>query len=529
MIKRAVIRYKKELQKMNAVSLNDLTREIDGIKREFGSKVFQNLQKPIKFLFVDEFQDSDKSQIGLFTSIQEAFDAKIFVVGDTNQSIYRFRGAQHTAFEILEKQLSDRKIKLNGQYRLIKNYRSSKELLDSMQKYFKNWKDKSLLHKNYENLQGMTSSTLFLNEPPLEIRITNRKKEDLEKEIITVIKTRWNQIEELNKDAGDLKEIKKLAVITRTRAEARMIYDWCRKEGVPANLKGGGDFYTSEVVKDFNELLLFLMYPNEMKFFLPVLVGPYGGESIKVQSMVWDEGYNSEIEPLLQELGKELLEFIDQLRYKPIFSVLRSIIKDTQVMNQIYSRSYRKLKNENFDNKSDADIKKLAISEANQYKLNLGKLFEIMHQKFSEDFVTLLQLQNWLQLNMAMERKEHQENLEDTNRVEIITAHGAKGLEYYSVVIPFTQRIFENSFSKILLEQDNSEASIKVGWKIKKNTSVKYNSNFDEMERIENEETKQEEARLLYVAMTRAESELYIVKNEINDVYQYTWSKLLGM
>lgn len=527
MIKRAVLKYRNELQKINAISLNDLTREVDEIRRVFGSEVFKDLQKPIKYLFIDEFQDSDNSQISLFASIQEAFNANIFVVGDTNQSIYRFRGAQHTAFEILESHLKARGLELNGDYRLIKNYRSSKNLLNEMQLHFRKWKERNWLHKNYEDLEGMKYSDFPENKLNLKILKVSGKKEDLKNDLIPLLKDRLKSIKNLNDTSTTSKEKKKLAIITRTRAEARLIYQWCETEKIHANLKVGGDFYTSQVVKDFNELLLFLLYPSEMKFLLPVLAGPFGGENISYGNLDIERGYSFELKSALHSIGKELSGYVDQLRYKPVFSVLRSIVEERGVLNEIFSRNYRKLKKENCYEEEDY-IKNLAYSETLQYKLNLGKLFEIMHQKFSEEFVTLLQIQSWLQVNMAVERKENQEIVEDTNRLDIITAHGAKGLEYHSVIIPFTERKFESGFSKILFEQKESHNDIKVGWKIIKNKSTKFNNYYDDMEKFENKEVIEEEARLLYVAMTRAEGELYILKNEIYDKYHFTWSKLLN-
>lgn len=528
MIKRAVLKYRIELQKINAISLNDLTREIDEIRRNFGSGVFKNLHNQIEFLFIDEFQDSDKSQIGLFASIQEAFNAKIFVVGDTNQSIYRFRGAQHTAFEILEKYLADRSIKLNGNYRLIKNYRSSKNLLIDMQVYFKKWKENNWLHKNYKDLEGMKNLAPSKSEVPLRILTVNKKKEHIKHDVMILIKDRWNHYKALNEVLSESEEKRNMAIITRTRAEARLVYKWCRAESIPVSLKVGGDFYTSEVIKDFNELLLFLLYPNEIKFLLPTLMGPYGGKSFDFEKINLEKGFDFELESVLKNIDRKLFDYIDQLRYRPIFSVLRSIVEERQVINKVYSRIYRRLKKENPSEKDDMFIRNLAISETHQYKLNLGKLFEIMHQKFSEEFVTLLQIQSWLEISMATERKENQEIVESDNKIEIITAHGAKGLEYYSVIIPFTHRIFENNFSKILFEQKDPSNPIKVGWKISKNKSIKLNNYFDDMEKVENTEVLEEEARLLYVAMTRAEGELCIIKNEIYDKYNYTWSKLLS-
>ena len=103
-------RFSQEKENLNAVMMNDLTRQIDLIREKYGAEAFRTLSTKITYLFVDEFQDSDDVQIRLIATIQEAFDSTILVVGDTKQSIYRFRGANHTAFDILKKALNEREI-----------------------------------------------------------------------------------------------------------------------------------------------------------------------------------------------------------------------------------------------------------------------------------------------------------------------------------------------------------------------------------------------------------------------------------
>ncbi|MEM5644046.1 UvrD-helicase domain-containing protein [Bacillus toyonensis] len=85
-------RFSQEKRLLNAVTISDFTRQIDQVRKEHGTRVFQNISKPIRFLFIDEFQDSDDIQIRLIATIQEAFESTLFVVGDIKQSIYRFRG-----------------------------------------------------------------------------------------------------------------------------------------------------------------------------------------------------------------------------------------------------------------------------------------------------------------------------------------------------------------------------------------------------------------------------------------------------
>ncbi|MGG3469006.1 UvrD-helicase domain-containing protein [Neobacillus pocheonensis] len=130
-IKKVEARFTQAKVNENSLSLSDLSREMDHIQEQYGKEAFKKLSSKISYLFVDEFQDSDDIQIRQFVTIQEAFSSKLFVVGDIKQSIYRFRGANHTAFEELTKLLNHRDVKINDQdYYLQKNYRTGKTLLN---------------------------------------------------------------------------------------------------------------------------------------------------------------------------------------------------------------------------------------------------------------------------------------------------------------------------------------------------------------------------------------------------------------
>ncbi|WP_406944168.1 UvrD-helicase domain-containing protein [Halobacillus sp. SY10] len=533
MIKNTLERYIQVKDKTNSLSLNDLTRHIDEIHKKDGSSIFGHLQKPVDYLFVDEFQDSDDSQIRLFSAIQEAFQSKMFVVGDTKQSIYRFRGANHTAFKVLSKQLANRGILINDKdYRLFKNYRSTTQLLEEMERFFSFWKQKGWLDDSMERLQGMNDGDVDTEH--LTITKTNKKdKKQLRQEAMQLIMQRFRKVKQLNKEKN---EGHKVAVLTRTIAEARLVDRWCREENLFTDLKVGGDFFTSPSVREFHSLLLFLLHPDEPKFAFPVINGPYGRGRIRASSLVHPGGFHRDLKSSLRNHSRKLYEYVDELKFKPVLSVLRTILSESELYDFVFSRERKRLEKDGYsDEYSEEQIKEMARLHTLRYKRNLGKLFEKIHQVFSEEFVTLNQIQSWLEINIATNRDEDQVFVEDgdsslLDRINILTAHRAKGLEFHTVVIPFTDRIFENVFNEILFGKNESSDRVKVGWRIKKiNEGEKYNDNHGFMSKGENEEMKMEESRLLYVAMTRAERELCIIRNWKNDRHHYTWSRILDI
>ncbi|WP_066069795.1 UvrD-helicase domain-containing protein [Neobacillus soli] len=533
-IRKVEKRFTKAKVTENSLSLSDLSREMDQIQEQYGQEAFKHVSSKISYLFVDEFQDSDDIQIRLFVTIQEAFSSKLFVVGDIKQSIYRFRGANHTAFEEITKLLKQRNVSINDKdYYLQKNYRTGKTLLDKMDSYFSWWGQKKFLAyqtemENSDKLIGMFGSD---DEDPLTI--DNKKeeqKEQMKRYIIPEIRAGFKRVKEMNSEKGPFDEREKFAVLTRTIEEARIIESWCREAKLLTKLEVGGSFYRSKPVRDFHSLILGLLYPNDAKFVSNLVYGPYGKASFTLQGLISEKGYLLEKNDYIKgQTSFDFLKYQKQLKVVPVLSVLRRILEQRKPSQWIYSRRLDELRElQEASEYTEEQLIQGAFKHAQQYELNLGKLFEKMHQSFSEEFVSLAQIEKWLQVNIATNRDEEEviHDVEDVlDYVHITTVHRSKGLEYYTVLIPFTERVFTPPFSKIIFNKEKD----KVGWLIQKqNAGMKSNNFYDELYRHENLESIQEETRLLYVAMTRAKQRLVIHRNRKNDNYNWTWSKLLS-
>ncbi|MDR6999676.1 UvrD-helicase domain-containing protein [Neobacillus niacini] len=530
-IRKVESRFISEKELLNAVMMNDLTRQIDLIRETHGAKAFQTLSTKISYLFVDEFQDSDDVQIRLIATLQEAFGSTLFVVGDTKQSIYRFRGANHTAFQILKQSLEERQISINDEdYYLNKNYRTTEELLTEMDQFFSWWGEKEYLQYDGENdrLKGMRHGN---EEVPLVI-LNKREdsKENMRTNFMPFIKQHFTNIQELNEAIKPGEEPEKLAVLTRTIEEARMINRWCKEEKLPIKLKVGGGFFLSQAVRNFHSLILALLFPDNGKYLANLLEGPYGQvqKNLLPDLLAAGRYTTGTVEILKGATSFSFEKYHRLLSYQPVLSVLRTIINDRKPYNWIFSRKLDELRAVFAQEYTEERLVKEAKDETRKYEMTVGKLFEMLHQRFSEDFVSLNQIADWLQVQIATNRDEEEVSFEPTSggldHVHILTAHRAKGLEYHTVIIPFTERPFTSSFSKIIFD-DKKE---KAGWSIQKpGYEVRYNNHFMELSSHDETESIKEETRLLYVAMTRAKNQLILIRNMKNDAFHWTWSRLL--
>ncbi|HZG70705.1 MAG TPA: UvrD-helicase domain-containing protein [Chondromyces sp.] len=524
-------RFTEEKEILNAVTMNDLTRQIDIIRETHGADAFRTLSTKVSYLFVDEFQDSDDVQIRLIATIQEAFRSTLFVVGDTKQSIYRFRGANHTAFDILKQSLNERHISINDEdYYLNKNYRTTKELLDEMDKYFSWWGEKKFLQYDgrQDRLLGMRHGHV---ETPLVVQSKREDtKENMRTDIMPFIKVRFEQIRALNENAKTGEEPGKLAVLTRTIEEARIINRWCGKENLPTRLRVGGGFFLSQAVRNFHSLVLALLFPDDGKYIANLLDGPYGQGNRPVLSKLLESGgYTADTIAVLKEATEFPFEkYQTLLSYHPVLAVLRTVIRDRKPYNWVFSRKLDELRESYGEEYPEERLVTEARDETRKYELTVGKLFEMLHQRFSEDFVSLNSIADWLGRQIATNRDEEEVTVEPSvgglDHVHISTAHRAKGLEYHTVIIPFTERPFTSSFSKIIFDDKKSMA----GWSISKpGHETRNNEHFTELASHDETESIKEETRLLYVAMTRAKNELVLIRNLKNDAFYWTWSRLL--
>ena len=179
------------------------------------------------------------------------------------------------------------------------------------------------------------------------------------------------------------------------------------------------------------------------------------------------------------------------------------------------------------------------FSDALQYQANLEKLMEILERNLSGDKVSIYDVYKFLKLNIATNReeteaevvtdKEQSQNLYRT--ILCITVHKAKGLEFDTVIIPFTNRTFPTwDQTEIIIDP----VGRRVGWnytgdKERKNRRLKYpamrNSLYAELKEIDVASSKREETRILYVAMTRAIHNLICIVPDSKN--ENTWASLI--
>ncbi|MCR4991029.1 MAG: UvrD-helicase domain-containing protein [Lachnospiraceae bacterium] len=222
-IAQAYTEYQKILKKNNAMDFDDLIMNTV-LLLENEADVLDNYQKKFKYIMVDEYQDTNTSQFKLIRLLT-GHDGNLCVVGDDDQSIYKFRGANVRNILDFEQYYPDTKV-----IRLEQNYRSTQNILDAANAVISNNK-------------GRKAKSLWTEKdggPLIHFRQFENAYE--EAEFIADDIARKQRKENL--------DISDTAVLYRTNAQSRLIEEKFIYEGIPYNVVGGVNFYSRKEIKD---------------------------------------------------------------------------------------------------------------------------------------------------------------------------------------------------------------------------------------------------------------------------------------
>lgn len=504
------LRFSDIKRKDNSVEVNDLIREIKDIS--FSKQKISQLETN-KYIFIDEFQDSDNAQINFIASLANYLDYKLFVVGDVKQSIYRFRGADNRAFDILGKKINFHE---NPQY-LTKNYRTNKKILDQLHEdIFTGWKESGLLQydKPLEAMYVQEEQTPYEPFSPIMIKARERdmKRKAQEDVLLNSLKQSIENIKRIN----DRSRNKKIAVITRTNREVREIANLCRKKGFRVKESFNGSFYRSRAVHDFKMLINGLLYPKNARSLINALESPYFRYKIPIKLLIPFKGDNDKIVDYINsKIGNDFNQYVNQLKTLPVLAVIQKIISEKDFFYYLKEYYSNQLKNKDLE---------LFIK---QYRRNIEHLINLIQQNFDVMNSTLYHINEWLDIQIATNNQEDEPRITiDDDVIEVLTVHRSKGLQYHTVIIPKTTFPFNSKRRDVYLSEEDEKNIRKVGWKLNNGKKIIIRNNyFTEIEAEEEDEVRKEETRLLYVALTRAIDQLIIILPSSSK--SNTWSELL--
>lgn len=460
-----------------------------------------------KYLFIDEFQDTDDVQIDSFLKLQNVIkNVKLFVVGDLKQSIYRFRGATISAFDLIRTDESQWE-----EFSLTINYRTDKRLLDKFDGIFSKMGSRGYL----PFLQGRDSLSssidTFLPAHDLITKLEYEGDEQRMDALFAEIERQKDIIKYLSTHHKLTSKDMMIAILVRDNWQIHDILEEAKVRGEFIETQVGGDLYQLTPALDLYKLVLALLNPRDPVCLFNLIDSNYIGIDLDIQGLHGldrKDQVSKLIEVLNQyfigKLNRNWEQIISDTKIQPILMLLRNIYEGCQPWF-CYS-----------DNENEQKF----------YKANYELVLEKIIKTYSVDYLTLNVIERSMHINIMTKQEELARNVEnetDDIRVICTTVHKAKGLEYGCVIMPYMGMdiaSMKKADLDVYVENDKLAYGIRIGDEPNK----KYNSNYD----ISQEQTERvnEESRVLYVALTRAIRNVVWMK-DVKSKSKISWQNLM--
>ncbi len=462
--------YQKQMQSYNALDFDDLIL-LPVLLLRSNEEVRQRWQNRIRYLLVDEYQDTNTSQYEL-VKLLVGERGRLTVVGDDDQSIYSWRGAKPQNLVLLGEDFPSLKL-----IKLEQNYRSTSRILRAAN---------ILIANNPHVYQKALFSELAEGEK-LKVILANNEDHEAERVTAEIIAHKF-----LNRT-----EYRDYAILYRGNHQSRLIEKSLTQNRVPYKLSGGTSFFARAEIKDIMAYLRVLVNPDDDNAFLRIVntpkreIGPATLEKLGSYAnmrgkSLFTASFELGLEQHLSGRGLEnlrrftewLVAIADNAERGNTVEAVRSLVRDIRYEDWLYETS--------------ASPKAAEMRMKNVSDLYSWIVADLEGDNPDQQEKTLKEVVQRLTLRDMMERGEEND---DSDAVQLMTLHASKGLEF-----PYVYLI--GAEEGILPHQ----------------TSI-------------DEENVEEERRLMYVGITRAQRELTFMvckeRRQFGELIKPTQSRFL--
>ncbi|MGA9174170.1 MAG: DNA helicase PcrA [Thermoactinomyces sp.] len=454
-------KYQHKLRTNESLDFDDLLMETVRLF-DLNPEVKEYYQRKFQYIHVDEYQDTNHAQYVL-VKLLAGHHKNICVVGDSDQSIYRFRGADISNILNFERDYPEATF-----IKLEQNYRSTKNILAAANHLIAHNTERKPKNLWTENAQG---------EPIYQFE-AGTEHEEAYYVADTILKGR--------KQGNHYRDY---AILYRTNAQSRVVEEVMLKSNIPYTVVGGMKFYERKEIKDILAYLRLIVNPHDDLSLTRIINVPRRGIGAatleKIERYAREHNlslFSALLEPehigLTKRTIAPLTEFVNMIRE---FHAMIDYLSAVEITEEMLERSnYR------------AELKKENTLEAASRLENIDEFLSVAQEfeKKNED-KSLVAFLTDLALISDVDALDEQAEQEEGDAVALMTLHSAKGLEFpYVFLIGLEEGIFPHVRS------------------------------------LDDEAEMEEERRLAYVGITRAERELHITRARTRTIYGQTNSYL---
>ncbi|MGM7703510.1 DNA helicase PcrA [Pseudalkalibacillus sp. Hm43] len=449
--------YEKQLRKNHALDFDDLIMSTIKLFQRV-PEVLEHYQRKFQYIHVDEYQDTNRAQYVLVNLLADRF-RNLCVVGDSDQSIYRWRGADIANILSFEEDYADAEVIL-----LEQNYRSTKRILQAANEVIQNNTGRKPKNLWTENTEGKN------------IHYYQGDSEQTESFFVV------GKIKEMLQEGRKPSE---MAILYRTNAQSRVIEEALLKSNITYQIVGGTKFYDRKEIKDVLAYLRLISNPDDDISLSRIINVPRRGIGSSTLDKIVQYAAMHDLS-VMEALGEveqmglsarfvnRLTEFRDQVMN---WSKMQEYLSVTELTEEVLDKTGYK-----------EELKKEKSIESQSRLENLDEFLSVTQEfeKQNED-KSLVSFLTDLALVADIDKMDDDEEDKKKDGVVLMTLHSAKGLEFPVVfLMGLEEGIFPHSRS--LFEEDEME----------------------------------EERRLAYVGITRAEEELYLTNAKMRTLYGKT-------
>ena len=457
--------YNNRLQRANAMDFDDILFYTNVLLRDF-PEILYKYQNRFEYILVDEYQDTNYAQYLIIRRIA-AMRENICVVGDDAQSIYGFRGANIQNILNFKNDYPDQKL-----IRLEQNYRSTKTIVNAAN---------SVIDHNKDQIKKKVWSDKEEGELITVLRATSDNEEGT---LVANSIFGYKMSRQLNN--------KDFAILYRTNSQSRSLEEALRKQDIPYKIYGGLSFYDRKEVKDLLAYFRVVINPHDEQALLRIINYPTRGigkttiERLMVvaderQKGIWDV-ISSDTEPMPKDFNSgtvnKLHNFVTMIKsFQTLLNKQSAIELAKHICNTVGIIK---------------DLKEDDTPEGQARVQNIEELLNAIMEFSDKQVDEVTGEQNEVTLNKFMEdvallTDQDNKDDEDDDRVTMMTIHSAKGLEFpYVYIVGLEENLFPG------------------------------------IQSLSTREELEEERRLFYVALTRAETKLVLSHAES----RYRWGNL---
>ena len=440
--------YCNRCKQADAMDFDDLLLQTNVLFRN-NPDILKKYQHLFGYILVDEYQDTNFAQYLIVKKLAESHE-KICVVGDDAQSIYSFRGAN------IDNILTFKNTYKNSQtFKLEQNYRSTQTIVNAAN---------SLIDKNAQQIRKTVFSEKETGKPIKVLSVFT----DFEEGFIVA-----NNITDLR--FSNNYRYQEIAILYRTNSQSRVMEEALRKQGIPYRIYGGLSFYQRKEIKDVIAYCRLVCNPNDEEALKRIINYPARGigdttvnkliECAQLHAVsAWEVlndmlkynlGVNAGTANKLAQFRSLIDVFAEQIQTQSAYDLANSIIKVTGVIADTYT-----------------DHSPESMSRQENVQELLKAIHEFCETKQADGEPTVLLPDFLSEVSLLTDQDIDKET--DKDKITLMTVHAAKGLEFKAVfIVGMEEELFPSPF-------------------------------------CQSERELEEERRLFYVAITRAEERLFI-------------------